>query len=150
MVGRVADSGVRFSPPSASRATASAGGTTRSTRLKRSCAPWLAPQPLWQLNTPPDRPRHTRYALRSTSHTLLPLFEAYLPNLVGLETCKLWRPVPWLESSARGMIASPLFVSPEEAVAHGTAIQAAILTDRKRISVGASEAGIIAHLEYER
>ncbi len=31
-------------------------------------------------------------------------------------------------------------VSPEEAVAHGTAIQAAILTNRKKISVGASEA----------
>ena len=41
-------------------------------------------------------------------------------------------------------------VSPEEAVAHGTAIQAAILTDRKKISVGASEAGIFAHLDYER
>lgn len=33
-------------------------------------------------------------------------------------------------------------VSPEEAVAHGTAIQAAILTDRKRISVGATEAAL--------
>lgn len=37
-------------------------------------------------------------------------------------------------------------VSPEEAVAHGTAIQAAILTDRKRISVGATEASLHAHL----
>ena len=33
-------------------------------------------------------------------------------------------------------------VSPEEAVAHGTAIQAAILTDRKKISVGATEAAL--------
>merc|ERR1712146_429699 len=41
-------------------------------------------------------------------------------------------------------------VSPEEAVAHGTAIQAAILTDRKKISVGATEAGIFEHLDYER
>lgn len=38
-------------------------------------------------------------------------------------------------------------VSPEEAVAHGTAIQAAILTDRKKISVGASEAALHTHLE---
>ena len=38
-------------------------------------------------------------------------------------------------------------VSPEEAVAHGTAIQAAILTDRKKISVGATEAALHAHLE---
>ena len=37
-------------------------------------------------------------------------------------------------------------VSPEEAVAHGTAIQAAILTDRKKISVGATEAALHAHL----
>ena len=41
-------------------------------------------------------------------------------------------------------------VSPEEAVAHGTAIQAAILTDRKKISIGATEAGIFEHLDYER
>ncbi len=33
-------------------------------------------------------------------------------------------------------------VSPEEAVAHGTAIQAAILTDRKKISVGATEVAV--------
>ena len=33
-------------------------------------------------------------------------------------------------------------VSPEEAVAHGTAIQAAILTDRKKIAVGATEAAL--------
>jgi len=38
-------------------------------------------------------------------------------------------------------------VSPEEAVAHGTAIQAAILTDRKKISVGATEAALHSHLE---
>ena len=38
-------------------------------------------------------------------------------------------------------------VSPEEAVAHGTAIQAAILTDRKKISVGATEAALHAHIE---
>uniref|UniRef100_A0A7S2C2W0 Heat shock protein 70 n=1 Tax=Haptolina brevifila TaxID=156173 RepID=A0A7S2C2W0_9EUKA len=38
-------------------------------------------------------------------------------------------------------------VSPEEAVAHGTAIQAAILTDRKKISVGATEAALHTHLE---
>lgn len=38
-------------------------------------------------------------------------------------------------------------VSPEEAVAHGTAIQAAILTDRKRIAVGATEAALHSHLE---
>lgn len=41
-------------------------------------------------------------------------------------------------------------VSPEEAVAHGTAIQAAILTDRKKISVGATEAALHAHLDVER
>ncbi len=41
-------------------------------------------------------------------------------------------------------------VSPEEAVAHGTAIQAAILTDRKKISIGATAAGIFEHLDYER
>jgi len=35
-------------------------------------------------------------------------------------------------------------VSPEEAVAHGTAIQAAILTDRKKIAVGATEAALHA------
>ena len=38
-------------------------------------------------------------------------------------------------------------VSPEEAVAHGTAIQAAILTDRKKIAVGATEAALHSHLE---
>ena len=38
-------------------------------------------------------------------------------------------------------------VSPEEAVAHGTAIQAAILTDRKKISVGATEAALHQHIE---
>lgn len=38
-------------------------------------------------------------------------------------------------------------VSPEEAVAHGTAIQAAILTDRKKIAVGATEAALHAHIE---
>lgn len=38
-------------------------------------------------------------------------------------------------------------VSPEEAVAHGTAIQAAILTDRKKIAVGATEAALHAHLD---
>jgi molecular chaperone DnaK (HSP70) len=38
-------------------------------------------------------------------------------------------------------------VSPEEAVAHGTAIQAAILTDRKKISVGATEAALHSHIE---
>ena len=41
-------------------------------------------------------------------------------------------------------------VSPEEAVAHGTAIQAAILTDRKKISVGASEAALHEHIHVER
>ena len=40
-------------------------------------------------------------------------------------------------------------VSPEEAVAHGTAIQAAILTDRKRIAVGATEAALHSHLESD-
>ena len=38
-------------------------------------------------------------------------------------------------------------VSPEEAVAHGTAIQAAILTDRKKIAVGATEAALHQHIE---
>lgn len=38
-------------------------------------------------------------------------------------------------------------VSPEEAVAHGTAIQAAILTDRKKIGVGATEAALHSHIE---
>ncbi len=38
-------------------------------------------------------------------------------------------------------------VSPEEAVAHGTAIQAAILTDQKKISVGASEAALHKHVD---
>ena len=41
-------------------------------------------------------------------------------------------------------------VSPEEAVAHGTAIQAAILTDRKKISVGATEAALHEHISVER
>jgi len=41
-------------------------------------------------------------------------------------------------------------VSPEEAVAHGTAIQAAILTDRKKISVGATEAALHEHIQVER
>jgi len=41
-------------------------------------------------------------------------------------------------------------VSPEEAVAHGTAIQAAILTDRKKISVGATEAALHQHINVER
>jgi len=41
-------------------------------------------------------------------------------------------------------------VSPEEAVAHGTAIQAAILTDRKKITVGATEAALHHHIDVER
>jgi len=41
-------------------------------------------------------------------------------------------------------------VSPEEAVAHGTAIQAAILTDRKKIAVGATEAALHQHIDVER
>ena len=41
-------------------------------------------------------------------------------------------------------------VSPEEAVAHGTAIQAAILTDRKKITVGATEAALHTHIDVER
>ncbi len=41
-------------------------------------------------------------------------------------------------------------VSPEEAVAHGTAIQAAILTDRKKIAVGATEAALHEHIQVER
>ena len=32
-------------------------------------------------------------------------------------------------------------------MAHGTAIQAAILTDRKKIAVGATEAALHSHLE---
>jgi len=41
-------------------------------------------------------------------------------------------------------------VSPEEAVAHGTAIQAAILTDRKKIAVGATEASWHQDIDVER
>jgi len=41
-------------------------------------------------------------------------------------------------------------VSPEEAVAHGTAIQAAILTDRKKIAIGATEAALFQHIDVER
>ena len=35
-------------------------------------------------------------------------------------------------------------------MAHGTAIQAAILTDRQKLSIGATDAGIFEHLDYER